>query len=164
MAQVRVFELAKELNMPAKQLLTKLRKAGIRASGNFSELSIDQANAVRNLTKNEESSFITKSKKENLFSDKNINNKINEGSDDKKEKSEKKEFDLITVSKKSIIEDINLEVTPKIRVRRKKDKILPSESSEKKNNKEIEDLTSEQKLNYKELKSGKDDNQNLNSN
>ena len=43
MTEVIVFELAKELKMPAKQLLTKMRKAGIPVTGNFSELSLDQA-------------------------------------------------------------------------------------------------------------------------
>ncbi len=51
MSEVRVFELAKELNMPAKQLLTKMRKAGIPVTGNFSELSLDQAEIVRKMAK-----------------------------------------------------------------------------------------------------------------
>jgi len=51
MSEVRVFELAKELNMPAKQLLTKIRKAGIPVTGNFSELSLDQAEIVRKMAK-----------------------------------------------------------------------------------------------------------------
>ena len=50
--EIRVFELAKELNMPAKQLLKKIRKAGVPATGNFSELSIDQAELIRNVAKN----------------------------------------------------------------------------------------------------------------
>ncbi len=35
MAEARVFELAKELNLPAKDLLVKMRKAGTPVTGNF---------------------------------------------------------------------------------------------------------------------------------
>ena len=51
MSEVRVFELAKELNMPAKDLLVKMRKAGIPVTGNFSELSSEQAEIVRKMGK-----------------------------------------------------------------------------------------------------------------
>ena len=51
MSEVRVFELAKELNMPAKQLLSKMRKAGIPVTGNFSEMSVEQAEIVRKMAK-----------------------------------------------------------------------------------------------------------------
>ena len=51
MSEVRVFELAKELNMPAKQLLSKMRKAGIPVTGNFSEMSVEQADIVRKMAK-----------------------------------------------------------------------------------------------------------------
>ncbi len=49
MSAIRVFELAKELNMPAKQLLQKIRAAGVPVTGNFNELSPEQVNQVRNL-------------------------------------------------------------------------------------------------------------------
>jgi len=49
MSEVRVFELAKELNMPAKDLLVKMRKAGIPVTGNFSELSSEQAEIIRKI-------------------------------------------------------------------------------------------------------------------
>ena len=49
MPSMRVFELAKELNMPARQMIQKLRTAGVPVSGNFHELSEDQVSRVRNL-------------------------------------------------------------------------------------------------------------------
>ena len=51
MSEVRVFELAKELKMPAKQLLSRMRKAGIPVTGNFSEMSVEQAEIVRKMAK-----------------------------------------------------------------------------------------------------------------
>ena len=63
MSEVRVFELAKELKMPAKQLLTKVRKAGIPVSGNFSELSLEQADLIRKMAKSSEGIVLTKSAK-----------------------------------------------------------------------------------------------------
>ena len=51
MSEVRVFELAKELKMPAKQLLSKMRKAGIPVTGNFSEMSFEQAEIVRKMAR-----------------------------------------------------------------------------------------------------------------
>ena len=49
MASMRVFELAKELKMPTRKLIQRLRKAGIPASGNFQELTRDQVNRVHGL-------------------------------------------------------------------------------------------------------------------
>ena len=49
MASMRVFELAKELKMPARQLIQRLRTAGIPASGNFQELTGEQVNRVHGL-------------------------------------------------------------------------------------------------------------------
>ena len=63
MSEVRVFELAKELKMPAKQLLTKMRKAGIPVTGNFSELSLEQADIVRKMIKSTQGFVFTKSGK-----------------------------------------------------------------------------------------------------
>ena len=39
---MRVFELAKEMNLPAKQLLQRIRKLGIPVSSNFNALSDEQ--------------------------------------------------------------------------------------------------------------------------
>jgi hypothetical protein len=49
MASIRVFELAKKLKMPARQLIQRLRTAGIPASGNFQELTGEQVNRVHGL-------------------------------------------------------------------------------------------------------------------
>ena len=56
MASMRVFELAKELKMPARQLLQRLRIAGIPASGNFQELTGEQVNRVHGLISGKTSS------------------------------------------------------------------------------------------------------------
>jgi len=63
MSEVRVFELAKELNMPAKDLLVKMRKAGIPVTGNFSELSSEQAEIVRKMGKSAKGIILPKSAK-----------------------------------------------------------------------------------------------------
>ena len=47
MAKLRVFELAKELNQPAKQLLQTIQKMGIPVTGNFSSLSDEQVVEIR---------------------------------------------------------------------------------------------------------------------
>ncbi len=46
MPSMRVFELAKELNMPARQMIQKLRSAGVPVSGNFHELTEDQVSRL----------------------------------------------------------------------------------------------------------------------
>ena len=55
MPSMRVFELAKELNMPARQMIQKLRSAGVPVSGNFHELTEDQVSRVRNLISGKQS-------------------------------------------------------------------------------------------------------------
>ena len=67
MSEVRVFELAKELNMPAKQLLIKLRKSGIPVTGNFSEISLDQAEIVRKMAKSSKGIVIPKVSRTNTI-------------------------------------------------------------------------------------------------
>ena len=44
---MRVFELAKEMNLPAKQLLQRIRKLGIPVSSNFNALSDEQIVIIR---------------------------------------------------------------------------------------------------------------------
>ncbi|MGA0189310.1 MAG: translation initiation factor IF-2 [bacterium] len=44
---MRVFELAKEMNLPAKQLLQRIRKLGIPVSSNFNALSDEQIAIIR---------------------------------------------------------------------------------------------------------------------
>ena len=50
MSMIKVFELAKELNVPAKQLLLELHKAGVSVEGYFSFLSSEEAKLVREIT------------------------------------------------------------------------------------------------------------------
>ena len=47
MTNMRVFELAKEMNLPAKQLLQRIRKLGIPVSSNFNALSDEQIAIIR---------------------------------------------------------------------------------------------------------------------
>ena len=47
MSNMRVFELAKEMNLPAKQLLQRIRKLGIPVSSNFNALSDEQIAIIR---------------------------------------------------------------------------------------------------------------------
>ena len=47
MTNMRVFELAKEMNLPAKQLLQRIRKLGIPVSSNFNALSDEQIVIIR---------------------------------------------------------------------------------------------------------------------
>ena len=47
MSNMRVFELAKEMNLPAKQLLQRIRKLGIPVSSNFNALSDEQVAIIR---------------------------------------------------------------------------------------------------------------------
>jgi len=49
MAKKRVYELAKELGIAAKELLTRLQKAGLEKSGNFSTLEDDEIVAIHKL-------------------------------------------------------------------------------------------------------------------
>ena len=55
MPSKRDFELAKELNKPARQMIQKLRSAGVPVSGNFHELTEDQVSRVRNLISGKDS-------------------------------------------------------------------------------------------------------------
>ena len=75
MSEVRVFELAKELKMPAKQLLSKMRKAGIPVTGNFSEMSVEQAEIVRDMAKSATGIVVPESVKRTTISQKNPSEK-----------------------------------------------------------------------------------------
>ncbi len=61
MTDLRVFELAKELNMPSKQLIQKIRSFGITIEGNFSELNGEEANFIRQSISGSAPSSLTKS-------------------------------------------------------------------------------------------------------
>ena len=78
MSEVRVFELAKELKMPAKQLLSRMRKAGIPVTGNFSEMSFEQAEIVRKMAKSAKGIVVAKSVKRTTIRQKKPSEKTTE--------------------------------------------------------------------------------------
>ena len=49
-SSLKVYELAKELNFPAKKLILEIRKAGISVNGVFSILSPEEVELVRNIS------------------------------------------------------------------------------------------------------------------
>ena len=120
MSEVRVFELAKELNMPAKQLLTKIRKAGIPVTGNFSELSLDQAEIVRKMAKSVKGIVMPKAAKAAGVSRTKATAKVTEDTAEGKQAKAKKESSIVTISTKSKLDEAVVEDAPKRRVRRKK--------------------------------------------
>ena len=120
MSEVRVFELAKELNMPAKQLLTKIRKAGIPVTGNFSELSLDQAEIVRKMAKSVKGIVMPKAAKAAGVSRTKAAAKVTEDTAEGKQAKAKKESSIVTISTKSKLDEAVVEDAPKRRVRRKK--------------------------------------------
>ena len=116
MSEVRVFELAKELKMPAKQLLTKMRKAGIPVTGNFSELSADQAEIVRKMAKSASGIVILKiTKAKGLRRAKPTESKTGEAEVIKKSKKNKSSA-IVTISTKSQLDEKVVEEAPKRRV------------------------------------------------
>ena len=120
MSEVRVFELAKELNMPAKQLLTKIRKAGIPVTGNFSELSLDQAEIVRKMAKSVKGIVMPKAVKAAGVSRTKAAAIVTEDTAEGKQAKAKKDSSIVTISTKSKLDEAVIEDAPKRRVRRKK--------------------------------------------
>ena len=120
MSEVRVFELAKELNMPAKQLLTKIRKAGIPVTGNFSELSLDQAEIVRKMAKSVKGIVMPKAAKAAGVSRTKGAAIVTEDTAEGKQAKAKKDSSIVTISTKSKLDEAVIEDAPKRRVRRKK--------------------------------------------
>ena len=120
MSEVRVFELAKELNMPAKQLLTKIRKAGIPVTGNFSELSLDQAEIVRKMAKSVKGIVMPKAAKAAGVSRTKAAAIVTEDTAEGKQAKAKKDSSIVTISTKSKLDEAVIEDAPKRRVRRKK--------------------------------------------
>ena len=120
MSEVRVFELAKELNMPAKQLLTKIRKAGIPVTGNFSELSLDQAEIVRKMAKSVKGIVMPKAAKAAGVSRTKAAAKVTEDTAEGKKAKAKKDSSIVTISTISKLDEAVVEDAPKRRVRRKK--------------------------------------------
>ncbi len=125
MSEVRVFELAKELKMPAKQLLTKMRKAGIPVTGNFSELSLDQADMVRKMTKSAHGFVLTKSAKEKVNLRLKPTDKQSKFTDDDKKTKTGKGTKIVTISTKSQLDEDKVDVPTKRRVRKRKKEPVP---------------------------------------
>ena len=126
MSEVRVFELAKELKMPAKQLLSRMRKAGIPVTGNFSEMSVEQAEIVRKMAKSAKGIVVPESVKRTTIRQ-NKPSKKTAAETDLLEKSKKvKASKIVTISTKSKSDEEEVEEAPKRRVRRKRTDSPPS--------------------------------------
>ena len=128
MSEVRVFELAQELNMPAKDLLIKMRKAGIPVTSNFSELSSKQAEIVRKMGKSAKGIILPKSAKGSGKIRLRSTEKKPEGTDKVKESKTTKKSQIVTISTISKLDDEDVVAIPKRRVRKKKTE--PVHSSE----------------------------------
>ena len=126
MSEVRVFELAKELKMPAKQLLSKMRKAGIPVTGNFSEMSVEQAEIVREMAQSATGIVVPESVKRTTIRQNKPSEKT-AAETDLPEKSKKvKASKIVTISTKSKSDEEEVEDSPKRRVRRKRTDSPPS--------------------------------------
>jgi len=137
MSEVRVFELAKELNMPAKDLLVKMRKAGIPVTGNFSELSSEQAEIIRKIGKSAKGIILPKSSKGSGKIRLRSTEKEPEATDKVKNSKTAKKSKIVTISTKSKVDDEEVVATPKRRVRKK---------SKLKTDSEIERISADAKI------------------
>ena len=126
MSEVRVFELAKELKMPAKQLLSRMRKAGIPVTGNFSEMSVEQAEIVRKMAKSAKGIVVPKSAKRTTLRQKKPSGKTTEETDLPENRKKVKTSKIVTISTKSKSDEDEVEEAPKRRVRRKRTDSPPS--------------------------------------
>ena len=126
MTEVRVFELAKELKMPAKQLLSRMRKAGIPVTGNFSEMSVEQAEIVRKMAKSAKGIVVPKSVKRTTIRQKKPSKKTTEETDLPENRKKVKTSKIVTISTKSKSDEDEVEEAPKRRVRRKRTDSPPS--------------------------------------
>ncbi|MDG1860477.1 MAG: translation initiation factor IF-2 N-terminal domain-containing protein, partial [SAR324 cluster bacterium] len=121
MSEVRVFELAQELNMPAKDLLIKMRKVGIPVTGNFSELSSKQAEIVRKMGKSAKGIILPKPAKESGKVRLRSTEKKLETTDKVKTSKTTEKSKIVTISTISKLDDEEVVAIPKRRVRKKKD-------------------------------------------
>ena len=88
-SSLKVYELAKELNLPAKKLILEIRKAGISVEGVFSLLSPEEVELVREIPnavlkkphKNKESNPLISSVRESEVLDSPINTETNKNHD-----------------------------------------------------------------------------------
>ena len=150
--EIRVFELAKELNMPAKELLVKMRKAGIPVTGNFSELSSGQAEIVRKMAKSGKGIVLLKSEKGSVKTRLSPSEKPLEAFAEVKKSKTTKKSKIVTISTKSKLDGEEVVSKPKRRVRKKRtESVYLSDDSkvnvaEKlKNNSEVEEKFSDAK-------------------
>ena len=120
MSEVRVFELAKELKMPAKQLLSRMRKAGIPVTGNFSEMSVEQAEIVRKMAKSATGIVVPESVKRTTIRQKKPSEKTVAETDLPEKIKKVKDSKIVTISTKSKSDEEEVEDSPKRRVRRKR--------------------------------------------
>ena len=120
MSEVRVFELAKELKLTAKQLLGKIRKAGIPVTGNFSEMSVEQAEIVRKMVKSTKGIVVPESVKRTNIRQKNSSQKTAAEADHSEKSKKVKTSKIVTISTKSKSDEEEVGETPKRRVRRKR--------------------------------------------
>ncbi len=137
MSKVRVFELAKELNMSAKDLLLKMRKAGIPVTGNFSELSSEQAEIVRKMGKSAKGIILPKSSKGSGKIRLSSTEKESEATDKVKKSKTAKKSKIVTISTKSKVDNEKVVAPPKRRVRKK---------SKLKTDSEIERISADAKI------------------
>ena len=122
MSEVRVFELAKELKMPAKQLLSKMRKAGIPVTGNFSEMSVEQAEIVRKMAKSATGIVVPESVKRTTIRQKNPSEKTAAETDHPEKSKKVKASKIVTISTKSKTDEEEFEEAPKRRVPQEKNR------------------------------------------
>ena len=140
MTEVRVFELAKELKMPAKQLLSKMRKAGIPVTGNFSEMSVEQAEIVRKMANTAKEIVIPESVKRTNIRQKKQSEKTTAGNDLSEKYKKVKASKIVTISTKSKSDEEEVGDSPKRRVRRKRTDNLPSLKEAESESKTISNL------------------------
>ena len=120
MSEVRVFELAKELKMPAKQLLSKMRKAGIPVTGNFSEISVEQAEIVRKMAKSNSGIVVPEAVKRTTVRQNKPYENNKEETENLKNREKTKSSKIVTISNKYKSDEEQDDESPKRRVRRKK--------------------------------------------
>ncbi|HCV45370.1 MAG TPA: translation initiation factor IF-2 [Deltaproteobacteria bacterium] len=97
-----------------------MRKAGIPVTGNFSELSLDQAEIVRKMAKSVKGIVMPKAAKAAGVSRTKATAKVAEDTAEGKQAKAKKDSSIVTISTKSKLDEAVVEDAPKRRVRRKK--------------------------------------------
>ena len=106
--------------MPAKQLLSKMRKAGIPVTGNFSEMSVEQAEIVREMAKSATGIVVPESVKRTTIRQKKPSKKTASETDLPEKSKKVKASKIVTISTKSKSDGEEDEEAPKRSVRRKR--------------------------------------------